>query len=71
MAIMLFATILLLLSHLLSYITGSFKVTLKIMRTEHCDKTVHEQIKISWYLTVFKRLPFIKSFNYSTFEDRV
>lgn len=71
MAIMLFVTTLLLLSHLLSYITASFKVTLKIMRTEHCDKTVHEQMKISWYLTLFKIFIFSKSFNYSTFESRV
>lgn len=38
MAIM-FASSPLLLSCLLSYITGSFEVTLKLMRTEYCDKT--------------------------------
>lgn len=41
------------------------------MRTEHCDKTVPEQMKISWYLTLFKMYIFSQSLSYSTFESKV
>lgn len=40
----------LLLSRLLSYIAGLFKVTLKLMRTEHWDKARHQQMRICWYI---------------------